>query len=100
MGNAEFCSHCGARQNGGAARRRLTLSSGDKKLAGVCGGLAEYFGVDATLLRVVWAILTLVTGLVFGAVAYLVAWVLMPAAPSAAGAVTAPGTPATGAGSI
>src|SRR5713101_7366004 len=45
-----------------AGRHRLTRSTIDRTLAGVCGGLAEYFGVDSTVVRVVWAILTIVPG--------------------------------------
>lgn len=63
-----------------ATRPRLTRSLIDRRLAGVCGGLAEYFNVDATLVRVVWAILSVVPGgLVFGVLAYLIAWFIMPA---------------------
>ena len=59
--------------------RRLTRSTTDRKLAGVCGGLAEYFSVDSTLVRVTWAILTIIPGaIVLGIVAYLVAWFIMP----------------------
>jgi phage shock protein PspC (stress-responsive transcriptional regulator) len=61
---------------------RLTRSTTDRQLAGVCGGLAEYFGVDSTLVRVIWAILTVMPGaIVLGVVAYLVAWFVMPASP-------------------
>jgi phage shock protein PspC (stress-responsive transcriptional regulator) len=60
--------------------RRLTRSVTDKKIAGVCGGLAEYFTVDPTLVRVVWAVLSIVPGaIVLGVLAYLVAWFIMPA---------------------
>ena len=59
--------------------RRLTRSTTDRKIAGVCGGLAEYFHVDSTVVRVVWAVLTVVPGgIVLGVVAYLVAWFIMP----------------------
>ena len=59
--------------------RRLTRSTTDRKLAGVCGGLAEYFQVDSTLVRVIWAILTIIPGaIVLGIVAYGVAWFIMP----------------------
>ena len=62
-----------------ANTRRLTRSTTDRKIAGVCGGLAEYFNVDATLVRVIWAILTIIPGcIVLGIVAYLVAWFIMP----------------------
>jgi phage shock protein PspC (stress-responsive transcriptional regulator) len=64
---------------GPSKTRRLSRSVTDRKIAGVCGGFAGYFGVDATVVRVVWAILTLVPGgIVFGVVAYLVAWFIMP----------------------
>ena len=66
-----------------AATRRLTRSTTDRQIAGVCGGLAEYFNVDATLVRVIWAILTIIPGcIVLGIVAYLVAWFIMPDSPA------------------
>jgi len=63
-----------------AARpRRLVRSRDDRVIAGVCGGLAEHLGIDPTLVRVLTVVATL---LGFGsvAVAYLVAWALMPEA--------------------
>jgi len=64
----------------GADRGRpLTLSATDRKLAGVCGGLAEYFGVDPTAVRLLWVILSILLGAVIGGViAYLAAWLIMP----------------------
>ncbi len=60
-------------------RRRLMRSATDKKIAGVCGGLAEYFGVDVTPVRLLWVILSILCGAVIGGViAYLVAWIIMP----------------------
>ena len=60
-------------------RRQLTLSVADAKLAGVCGGLAEYFDVDATAIRLVWVILSIFLGAVVGGVlAYLAAWLVIP----------------------
>ena len=67
-----------------SAARRLTRSVVDRKIAGVCGGLAAYFGVDATLVRLVWAILSIVPGgIVLGVVAYVIAWFIMPEAGAA-----------------
>jgi len=61
------------------ADRRLTRSIGDRKIAGVCGGIAEYLNVDSTAVRVVWAILSIVPGcVVMGVIAYLAAWFIMP----------------------
>ena len=62
--------------------RRLTRSLTDRKIAGVCGGLADYFHLDPTAVRVAWAILAVVPGaIVFGVIAYLVAWFIMPEQP-------------------
>jgi phage shock protein PspC (stress-responsive transcriptional regulator) len=73
------------------AGRRLMRSATDKKVAGVCGGLAEYFGVDATAVRLIWAILSIFCGAVIGGViAYLVAWIIIPPAPTMAISTPAP----------
>ena len=62
-------------------RPQLTRSVTDSKVAGVCGGLAEYFGVDATPVRVLWIVLSILPGAVIGGlVVYVVAWVLIPKA--------------------
>ena len=64
---------------------RLVRSHADRRIAGVCGGLAEYFDVDPTIVRVTWVILSIVAGaIIFGIVAYLVAWFIIPPAPVAA----------------
>lgn len=61
----------------GNAPKRLVRSRDDRWLGGVCGGLASYFGIDANLVRL---IVVLGTVLGFGslALAYIVAWILMP----------------------
>ena len=60
--------------------RRLARSEADKQIAGVCGGLAEYFGVDSTIVRLAAVILAIYPGAIIGGVvAYLVAWFIMPA---------------------
>lgn len=56
--------------------RRLTLSSSDKKIAGVCGGIAEYFSIDPTLVRVIAVVLAFFGG--GGILVYLAAWIIMP----------------------
>ena len=58
-------------------RRRLTRSSRERMWAGVAGGLAEYFEVDPTLMRLMWVVATVVTAGLFVAV-YFVMWVIMP----------------------
>ncbi len=58
-------------------RRRLTRSSRERMWAGVAGGLAEYFDIDPTLMRLMWVVATMVTAGLFVAV-YFVMWVIMP----------------------
>ena len=56
--------------------KKLYLSNTNKKIGGVCGGIAEYFGIDATLVRVLWVVFALTAG--SGILAYLIAWLVMP----------------------
>jgi phage shock protein PspC (stress-responsive transcriptional regulator) len=67
-----------------ALNRRLVRSATDAKLAGVCGGIADYLGVDSTPVRVMWIVLSVLPGAIFGGVlAYLAAWLIIPKAPQA-----------------
>jgi phage shock protein C len=60
---------------------RLTRSRSDRKIAGVCAGLAQYFDLDVTLVRILCIFLTLATGVCPGIVTYLLAWILVPSEP-------------------
>jgi phage shock protein C len=62
--------------------KRLYRSRTDRKLAGVCGGIAKYFGVDPTFVRIIWAVLILGAGV--GLLAYVLCWVIIPVEPAAA----------------
>lgn len=66
-----------------SSQKKLYLSETDKKLSGVCGGIAEYFGVDSTMVRLLWVVFTVVTGVVPGLLAYIIAAVIMPHRPMA-----------------
>ena len=66
----------GAGGFGGFAGKRLERKIQGRWLAGVCAGLADYLGVDPNLIRVVVAVLVLFGG--FGALAYVLAWALVP----------------------
>jgi phage shock protein C len=68
--------------------KRLYKSRTERMIDGVCGGVAEYFGVDVTLVRILWVLLTLFGGT--GFILYIVAMIVMPAGPAV---VAAPGTP-------
>jgi phage shock protein C len=63
--------------------KKLYVSTVNRKIAGVCGGIAEYFEIDPTVVRLGWVILTLTTGIVPGIVAYVAAIIMMPKAHTA-----------------
>lgn len=58
--------------------KRLIRSEDNKVLTGVCGGIAEYFSVDPTLVRVIFALITLFSGIFLGIIAYLVSTLIIP----------------------
>ena len=57
--------------------KRLNRSTDDKKIAGVCGGLAEYFDVDPTIVRIIFFILLLPGGFP-GLLPYIILWIVVP----------------------
>lgn len=56
--------------------KRLYKSRNDRMIAGVCGGIGEYFDIDPTLIRILWVTLLFMAG--GGLVAYLIAWIVIP----------------------
>ena len=58
--------------------RRLVRPRTGRMLAGVCKGLADYLGIDATVIRVVYALLTFFSVLVGGTVAYIIMMIIIP----------------------
>ncbi len=56
--------------------KRLTKSQADRKICGVCGGIAEYLNLDSTIIRLIWAIAVLFLGT--GILAYIIAAIIMP----------------------
>ena len=57
-------------------KKRLYKSITDKKISGVCGGIAEYFEIDSTIVRLAWVLFTVLGG--SGIIAYIVAALVMP----------------------
>jgi len=77
--DANVCAYCGTRVGGVIGRKRLVRPREGRKIAGVCAGMAEYFDLDVSLVRVVWLILGFMTGV--GFLGYFVAWIVMPDEP-------------------
>jgi phage shock protein C len=78
--DGHFCSYCGKLVGIPPKTKRL-MRSRDRKIAGVCAGLAEYFDLDVTLVRILCFFLTLATGVCPGIVTYLLAWIIVPSEP-------------------
>jgi phage shock protein C len=64
--------------NSGNGTKVLARSRKDRMVAGVCAGAAGYFGIDVTLVRVIVAVVSVITGGA-GVLAYLAAWMIIPA---------------------
>ena len=86
---SRFCYNCGAKQPEGgvasappvyAAPKRLTRSTNDRKVAGVCAGVADYFDMDPTIIRVLWLLATLIPGP--NILAYIILWIAVPEGPT------------------
>ena len=58
--------------------KRLYRSQSNKKIAGICGGLGEYFEVDPTVIRLAVVVLGLATGILPFLIGYIVAWIIVP----------------------
>jgi phage shock protein C len=65
--------------------RPLRRSRTNRQIAGVVGGLAEYFRIDATLLRVIYVVGSIISAAFPGVLVYLLLWLLIPEAEGAAG---------------
>jgi phage shock protein C len=95
---SKFCYNCGAKPaaaEGAPAPgayappvRKLMRSSRDKKIGGVCAGLADYFDLDPTVVRVVWFI-AIFCSAGSGLLVYLILWIVLPVAPGVASAPSA-----------
>lgn len=60
--------------------KKLYLSNTDKKVAGVCGGIAEYFNIDSTLVRLGWIVFICLGG--SGILGYIIAALIIPKSPN------------------
>lgn len=58
--------------------KRLYRSNTNKMMAGVCGGIGEYFNIDPTLIRLAWVLLSIPTALFGGLIAYIFAAIIIP----------------------
>ena len=102
-----YCSSCGTATpnassfggfHGANPTTRLSRPEEGKKIAGVCAGVARYFGMDVTLVRILWVIFCFWPPCA-GVLAYIVCWIVMPRDPVPV-MVGGQASPAGGAGAV
>jgi phage shock protein C len=64
--------------------KRLYRSKKERMVAGICGGLGEYFRIDPTIMRLIFIVLWFLTGFIPMLVIYVIMWLLIPQAPDTA----------------
>ena len=75
--DARICAYCGASLTPGAVpERRLVRPREGRRIAGVCAGLAQYYGWNVSALRIIWLLLLLFAGT--GGLLYIILWIVMP----------------------
>ena len=74
--DARLCGYCGTALGGGVAERRLVRPRTGRRIAGVCAGVAQYYGWNETTIRLLWLLLFLFCGT--GGLLYLILWIVMP----------------------
>ncbi len=74
--DARLCAYCGASLNAMPAERRLVRPREGRRIAGVCAGIAQYYGWNVTGIRFIWLALFLFAGT--GGLLYLILWAVMP----------------------
>jgi phage shock protein C len=79
--NGRFCSYCGNVVGIPPTPKKLVRSRAERKIAGVCAGLAQYFDLDVSLVRILCFFIALATGVCPGVVTYLLAWIIVPQEP-------------------
>jgi phage shock protein C len=77
--DANVCAYCGVRVGGAPGRAKLVRPRHGRKIAGVCLAFAEYFDVDVAVVRIVWLITAIMTGV--GVIPYFIAWIIIPEEP-------------------
>ncbi|MFA7198742.1 MAG: PspC domain-containing protein [Methanoculleus sp.] len=58
--------------------KKLTRSTSDRWIAGICGGIGEYLEIDPNVIRVIWVVLTVLTTIFPGVLIYILLWIILP----------------------
>jgi len=82
IGNeARYCSHCGTLVGYVPVPKRLVRSRTNRTIAGVCAGMGHYLDIDISLLRLIWVLVVVFSGIFPGVLVYVLAWIIIPEEP-------------------
>jgi phage shock protein C len=79
--DGRYCAYCGNVVGNPPTPKKLMRSRSDRKIAGVCAGLAQYLDLDTSLVRILWFFVGIVSGIFPGIIAYILAWIIIPEEP-------------------
>jgi len=74
--DAVFCSYCGGRVGSAPLRKSLVRPIGRRMIGGVAAGMADFFDLDISVIRLAWVLVAVCTGV--GFLAYIIAWLVVP----------------------
>jgi len=79
--DGRYCSYCGNVVGIPPSPKKLMRSRTDRKIGGVCAGLAHHLDLDVSLVRILWFFIKLACGILPGVVAYILGWIIIPEEP-------------------
>jgi len=78
--DARYCSHCGTLVGYAPAPRKLVRPR-QRTIAGVCAGMGHYLDIDISLVRLLWVLVVIFSGIFPGVLVYVLAWIIIPEEP-------------------
>ena len=79
--DARYCSCCGSLVGHPPSPKKLVRPRAHRCIAGVCAGLGPYLDLDVTLVRLVWVLIVIFSGIFPGVLVYALAWIIVPEDP-------------------
>jgi phage shock protein C len=79
--DARFCAYCGTVLGQMPPPKKMMRPRANRSVAGVCAAVGHYLDLDVTVIRVVWALIVVMSGIFPGVIAYAIAWVVIPEEP-------------------
>lgn len=79
--DARYCAYCGTFVGHLPSPRKLMRMRSNRTIAGVCAGMGPYLNIDVTLVRLIWVLVVIFSGIFPGVLVYALAWIIIPEEP-------------------